>query len=342
MVAGPARGTISSGFVVPAVDCLRIRGVDVDEVLSLAGIPAGLLSSLSPFRVTAKQYSALWKLVIHHLDDEFFGQDSRRMKPGSFALMARAAAQCESLEKALNLLKHFFNVYLDDLSLQVQADPRRLRLSIVQSSAIACKPFAHETLLVMVHGLVCWLVGRRIPIVDAAFGYAQPEHFSEYYVLFGTQIAFSRPSTYLEFDIGVRDFAIVQTPASLKEFLRGAPENILVKYKNKTGLTARIRNALKASLPGALPNAVTMSRRVHMTISTLTRRLRAEGHSYRSVKDELRRDLAFKFLLSSDKSLPEIASSLGYLDVSSFHRAFQKWTGDSPASFRINGRWWGP
>ena len=330
-------GTISLGFVRPVVECLRAGEVDVDGVLRLAGIPSELLTSNS-LRVTARQYSALWKLVIEHLDDEFFGQDSRRMKAGSFALMARSATHCANLGEALKVVQRFFGIFLDDLGVGLSAELGESRISIAQLAQGPCKAFAHETLLVMVLGLGCWLVGRRILISSASFAFTKPAHFSEYEAIFGSRLAFEQPVTRIQFSSSYLKLPVIQSAATLKQFLREAPENILVKYKNKTGLTATIRKHIKANLPHALPTAALISRRLHMTQSTLARRLRSEGHTYQSIKNDVRRELAVKYLTDTSKGVRAIATALGFLDRTSFHRAFLKWTGDSPSAYRLSSR----
>lgn len=73
-----------------------------------------------------------------------------------------------------------------------------------------------------------------------------------------------------------------------------------------------------------------------MSISsrTLARRLAESGTSFRAVRDWVRRDIAIRRLVAED-SIGEIAYDLGFADRSSFHRAFKRWTGYTPAEFQI-------
>jgi len=74
--------------------------------------------------------------------------------------------------------------------------------------------------------------------------------------------------------------------------------------------------------------------RLGTTPATLRRRLRSEGQSFASVKDELRGALAQSLLRADTLSVAEIAIELGFTEPSAFHRAFRKWTGTSPGAFR--------
>ena len=329
-----AKGTIAIYFVRAVAAAVAARGVDAGPLLLDAGIQPALLDAPQS-RVSAAQYSALWRLVIRLLDDEFFGQDSRRMKAGSFALLCRSVVHCSTLRSSLNRATRFFNVLLDDISLELSERDGRARLALSQHPPER-EPvvFAHETLLVMAHGLACWLVGRRIPIVTAAFAFAQPSHSAEYPALFGSVLRFGQPRTMLEFESRLLDLPVVQNERSAKEFLRMAPENILVKYKNTQSLAARIRRRLRQVLPDELPELDTIARELNTAPATLRRRLKTEGQSYQTIKDDLRRDLAISYLSATQMSVAEVAHELGFLDTSAFHRAFRKWTHSSPGAYR--------
>jgi AraC-like DNA-binding protein len=178
------------------------------------------------------------------------------------------------------------------------------------------------------------LVGRRIPLLRADFSYAEPPHSAEYRLMYCADLRFGRPNTAISFDAAYLDLPIVQNERSIKDFLRTAPESILVKYKNGSSLSARVRRRLRQFLPGEVPDFDGLADDLNMTPATLRRRLREEGMSYQSIKDELRRDLAIGYLSHSGRTVMDIALELGFSERSAFHRAFRKWTGASPGEFR--------
>ncbi len=327
------KGTISIYFVRSVVDAVRARGLQAEPLLHEAGISLELLE-VPQARVSPQHYSALWRRVIECLDDEFFGQDSRRMKSGSFALMVRSVVHCSNLRTGLERAARFLSVYLDDVLVEIGEAGDEAQLTLRQCP-VTRPPlvFAHETLLVMVYGLACWLIGRRIPVLAAEFAYPRPPHSPEYAALFSSTLRFGQPLTQLLFDASLLDLPIVQSERTAKDFLRIAPENILLKYKNTQSLTARIRRRMRQR-PDEIPELDTMAREMNTAPATLRRKLKAEGQSYQAIKDEVRRDLAITYLSSTDKSIGEIALELGFLEPSAFHRAFRKWAHTSPGAYR--------
>jgi AraC-like DNA-binding protein len=332
-VRASAKGTIAISFVRAAVEAARAHGLAPAQLLAPAGIHPSLLK-IDASRVSAEQYAGLWRTYIERLGDEFFGQDARRMKPGSFALLCRSVVHCKSLEAALQHAARFFDVILDEHGLALSRAGARARLTLLQPEGAPARPFGHETLLVIVHGLACWLVGRRIPILAAAFAYPEPLHSGEYPDLFVAQPRFDAPATMLEFPATVLDLPIVQSEDSAKEFLRQAPANILLKYKSTQSLSARIRRRLRQILPDDLPDLESMARELNTAPATLRRKLKAEGQTYQAIKDDLRRDLAISYLSATQLPIRDIALSLGFLEPSAFHRAFRKWARTSPGAYR--------
>src|SRR5208283_495223 len=285
-------------------------------------------------RVSAKQFGALWRLVAQILDDEFFGQDSRRMKVGSFAMLCHAVVNCENLSQALERSLRFYGLIFDDTALSLEVEPPKARIVLRERRVGVPRVFAHETLLMLLHGVACWLVGRRTAIERAHFAYPEPAHSAEYRLMYSGNLAFDRGETSIEFDARCLRLPVVQDERSVEEFLRRAPENILLKYKNTDSLGARIRRRLRQSLPAELPEFEALAGEMHMTPVTMRRRLHEEGATYQAIKDQLRRDLAIDYLKHSRRSVLDIALQLGFRERSAFHRAFRKWTGASPGEFR--------
>jgi AraC-like DNA-binding protein len=71
-----------------------------------------------------------------------------------------------------------------------------------------------------------------------------------------------------------------------------------------------------------------------MSPRTLQRRLAGERTSYQALVREVREDLARAYLAESRLAISEIAFVLSFSDVSTFHRAFRRWTRQTPLAYR--------
>ena len=79
-----------------------------------------------------------------------------------------------------------------------------------------------------------------------------------------------------------------------------------------------------------------MNRTVKISGRTLQRRLSERGYSFQTLVDESRRQLAEQLLQQTDYSLAEVAFMTGFSEQSAFTRAFKRWAGQTPRSFRLN------
>ncbi|WP_245586222.1 AraC family transcriptional regulator [Solimonas soli] len=332
---GPYGGSVAIAFVREALDGVVRRGLDPLPLLRGAGIDAALLDQ-DEARVPADAFGSLWLEIARALDDEFFGLDTRRLKVGSFATLTHLTLHTRTLHEALSRGARLLNLLLDDTRIEfaVTGELVELRFVVLRDAGQARRRFAHETLFVMLHGLLCWLIGRRISVRTARFAYAQPPWWREYIAVYAGDVGFDAPQTVFTFAALELAAPVVQTERSAKEFLQRAPRNFIVKYQNPKSLSARIRRRLRSEPPERWPDFATLAGEFRASVSTLRRRLDDEGQSFRGIRDALRRDLAIRQLTRSSQTIVEIAQSLGFAEPSAFHRAFRQWTGVSPGDYR--------
>jgi AraC-like DNA-binding protein len=331
------KDTVSMYFVGAAV--ARLSDVVRERVLSTAGIPPELLA-VPHARVTAESFAALWLAVARELDDEFFGLDARRMKVGSFALLCHAVLNSQNLDRAMKQTLRGLALFLDQVSGDLRLEDEQAVISITNRIVDApSRRFADETFLVMVHGLMCWLAGKRIPLSVAEFAHPRPPYAHEYTVMYSQHLRFGAQCTAIRFDARLLSMPVVQTAATLKQFLRTAPQSVFLKYKNEDSWTARLRRRLRDNIGAPdWPLLDDIAQEFHVAPTTLRRRLIAEGTSYQGIKDELRRDAAIHHLCNSALSIADIGSLLGFQEPSAFHRAFKKWSGAQPGEYRLRQR----
>ncbi|MDQ0322518.1 AraC-like DNA-binding protein [Pararhizobium capsulatum DSM 1112] len=322
---------ISPSFVEEALDSLRRAGKPVVPLLARLGLPAHIDRSIS-----AETYGALWLAVAAELDDEFFGMGARPMRSGSFTLLCHCILHAPTLEHALRRALRFLDVVLDDPRGELVMREGTAEI-LLRDGGGPRSAFAYRTYWILLHGIACWLVGRRIPIRRVDFRCAEPSQGADYRLFFGAPVQFGADVSRLTFDRAVLKLPVARSEQALKQFLRGAPANILVRYRYDAGLAAAVRRRLRQTSPISWASFEALAAQMRMSTSTLRHRLQAENQNYAGIKDDIRRDLAIDRLLNGGGSISEIATDLGFSEPSAFYRAFRKWTGKSPAQFRKEG-----
>jgi AraC-like DNA-binding protein len=95
-----------------------------------------------------------------------------------------------------------------------------------------------------------------------------------------------------------------------------------------------LRQVLRSELFRDTCTAATIAQLFSMHRRTLHRHLQAEGHTFRQVADAVRFELACELLENTDMALSQLAAALQYSELSAFTRAFRRWSGQAPSSWR--------
>ena len=320
-------------FVHIMLHALRDQPQRAAALLLQAGIDPAVLDDSSA-RVPATAFARLWLILIEALDDEFFQLDSHGMPLGSFALICRGLIQEPNLEKALRQCLNYFSLFLGDLRGTLGVRGQRAVISVhSRIDDPQRRVYAEETLLVLVISLLCWLGGRRIAIDRTELTDARMR-LEDDALLWGPNLQLGAGRTEVEFAADYLKLPVVQDLGALKTFLRSAPQGLVVRWRNQNGLAARVYRHLRRTEYDQWPTLLALAGQMGASPSSFRRQLEREGCSFQQIKDEVRRAMAFECLRDSDLSVAEIAAQTGFQEPSAFHRAFKKWTGESPGSYR--------
>ncbi|WP_256856452.1 AraC family transcriptional regulator [Variovorax sp. KK3] len=290
-------------------------------------------------RVTAEQYHTLFRLLMDRLDDECLGLLSRRLKRGSLAMLVRAAAGAPTLQAAIRRVAHIFRLLQDDVTLQpVRAgdganELAGLAIRLVDPAARTYEPFLHELLLRILWRLCAWLVGGQLPAARFDFAFNSPSYASQYGKVFPATLHFGCKESAFWFAAGRLADPIRRDDAAVRAFLADAQAQMIVPRRGNDAVGARVREHLQRTMP-AWPDLGATAGAMSMSASTLQRKLAAEGTSFQSLKDELRRDMAIVRLNTSSVPLAQLAYDLGFADSPAFQRAFKGWTGSAAGAYR--------
>jgi hypothetical protein len=196
----------------------------------------------SSSRFPPTRYGALWLAIAAELDDEFFGMGARPMRSGSFTLLCHCVLHAPTLGHALRRALRFLDVVLDDPRGELVVRDGLAEIELGDAGAPR-SAFAYRTYWIILHGIICWLVGRRIPIRLVDFRCAEPRRAPTTGFSSARRCVFTshQPSRLRQRPAEPADFA---QRTALKQFLRAAPANILVRYRYDAGIAAAVRRRL--------------------------------------------------------------------------------------------------
>ena len=95
-----------------------------------------------------------------------------------------------------------------------------------------------------------------------------------------------------------------------------------------------VRQHMARSCYDYKPKLTDVAQRMHLSPRTLQRKLQDNARTFKAVRDETRRLGALSHLRNEALAIGEVAFLCGYSTNASFHRAFKRWTGLTPAAYR--------
>jgi AraC-like DNA-binding protein len=110
-------------------------------------------------------------------------------------------------------------------------------------------------------------------------------------------------------------------------------DDLLNDLESRIGIAGTIRAHLLRNITNP-PTLAAIAKLLEVSDRSLRRQLRERGISFRGLLDELRMQIALKYLRTTKLANEDIALALGFSDATNFRRAFRRWTNKSPSEIR--------
>ncbi|SMO44490.1 AraC family transcriptional regulator [Paracoccus laeviglucosivorans] len=326
----PHRREIPAAFVHAILRAYAVRALDCCPALHHAGIkPADLAGGW----VGLQPFEDLSEYAMRDLDDEAPGWFSRRLPWGSYGMLLRASLPSPDLSVALRRWCRHHNLLTEDIRVETGLDKGRAYVRIHQTTDLGqAQEFALVSVLRNVHGISCWLADSRIPIEQADFPFARPDHHAAYDRMFGGRVTFGAGFAQIAFDAGYLALPVLRDDQALRQRLQAAIPLMARQYRQDRLLSQRIQRLFERDASSM--DMGRLAAELGISPRSLQRHLQDEGTSLIALKSRARARLAQELLLRRDLPIKRVAHMVGYRSESSFSRAFRSWTGLTPLEYR--------
>ena len=310
-------------------------GIEAAPLLRQVGIDARQ-TELSGSRLSRDAVMRLWELAATATGDPSIGLTiGSRVRATTFYALGVAFMTSETLAKSLELLCRYYRVIVTvPLQLELVHIESRSELRITYTDPrFPLPPIPFDSFIASIIGLCRIATTPAFQPLEVRLAFADNNRGRDYEALFNAPIIFAADVNAMVFDRAVLDQPL---PGRSHDLLR-VSDRVIENYLealSPDAVSTEVRRLLLSMLPAGAVSQETVARRLHMSKSTLHRRLREENTSYQEVASSTRQALAIDYVSDSDHSLAYIAFLLGFSDQSNFSRAFRRWTGMSPKAYR--------
>ena len=316
-----------------AVAHLERRGINPGALLASSGLSMSALESRK--RIKVKSVIDFLEHVSRALEDDWLGLTlASDFDLREIGMLYYVAASSERFGDALKRLERYVRLADEALVLRiVQGSGCRVELSYVGVPRHTDRHLM-ESLAVTLLRLCRQLVGKKIVPSSASFVHHRSDG-RRMERIFGCEVSFDAYEDTISFDAGVMDLPLVGYDPYLNDLMvKSCEEAIAARASNVSPFRTEVENTIAPLLPHGEAQTKTVARMLGVSERTFARRLAAEGLSFGEILDQMRRDLAVRYLEEEDLQAAQIAWQLGFQHPSAFSHACRRWTGKSPSEFR--------
>lgn len=327
--------TVSLRWVIPF---MRVTGAAPEDIQILVREGITLKDFANPdTRVRHTASMELLAATVKRLNDPLLGiKAGERWEPGDFDALEYAARSCPTLRDAIICgARYMYLMHGAQESVLVEEGERSM-WELRVTDQVEQLPQANDFALVS-----SVMFGRRYTgilngVKEVHFRHSTPTSMAEYERVFpGSIIKMGARHNALVFARGHLDTPMALAHAGLQAAFDLHASMMLERLKRAEGIAGRVRHLLVEQLRAGDVSMTTVARQLAMSVATLRRRLGEEGTSHSELLDDVRRELAEKYLADMSLAISEVAFLLGFSHVTAFYKAFRRWSqGVTPAEFR--------
>jgi AraC-like DNA-binding protein len=327
--------TVPLMSAAPLVRCVQgLRTLDVDARPALAELGITHLRDLAD-EIPVSLFCDFWQALRRTTGESAFGiRLAQLVRLENYQLFGHLVASSATLGDSILRAVRLIRLVLETarLSFHMEGDHASLLVEPLYPEFTDREMVEFE---VAVIGVVAQqITGRRLEAEQVRFSHEAPRDTRLYEELLGHRVHFGAPHNGYVFDSALLLLPLVRHDTGVVAELERQAEDLLTAERRATQLRLEVRAALAAELRGGSPTIERVAQVLSMHPKTLARRLQAEGSSFRRLLDELRLQLAERYLNQPGLTVEEVAFLLGYSEKSAFHRAFRRWTGRPPRALR--------
>jgi AraC-like DNA-binding protein len=291
-------------------------------------------------RIPFEALMRAWEIAPELVADDAFGLHVGAALPrGALGLIEYCARASATLHEAADRLLRYQRLLHDRARFALSLSETRATLSAWIAGASAPPPrHFQESMVAALLTFARDVTGDDVTPLEVAFQHAAPRATAEHGRVLRGPIRFSAPQCHIVLPRAVLELPLRDADPALARVLDDCAARALARLPPIADGVRLCRELIARQIAAGVPPRVGyIARELALSPRSLQRALGASGWSFRSLVDDVRREVALAMVINGAEQASQIAYRLGYGDASAFHNAFRRWTGHTVAQVRQRG-----
>ena len=329
------RPMISLNAATGLIEAISAARGDPDQILHAVGLDRSTLADPHGFLPCADFVRLLQEAARRTGDDCFGLHFGEQFQPKNIGPLMYVLLNSPTMAVAFDNAVRYLKVHNEAgrVTFTYDATSAYLRQSLVGVAVEDVRQQSEYSMTVALNTLRL-MAGSRWSPREVQFGHRAPAHTAEHVRIFGAPLSFGCETNTLIIERAFIDRHVPAADERLYPILRQYLDRMVKEMPREDRTLASIRQVIGDSMREGDPKLDDVARKVAMSTRTLQRRLKEQGVDFKGLVDDTRRRFSLNYLADSVHTPAEIAYLLGYSEVSAFNRAFKRWTGTTPSSYR--------
>lgn len=313
---------------------LRRRGLDDHSILEGTSIDDAVLADMRS-TISMAEWAVVLTRAVDLSGDQTFGLAmGENFSQSKLQVIGQLISSCKTLREAFAMFSRYSTLVGNNVqwALEEHGDWAYLFCDPNIEHPVATR-VAFEAWLGIIHRIGrAFLCTDQDPAAEVWFKHPAPEYAAEYERVFQCRVLFNQPRYAI---VGSREYLDRVQPLgddTVREVLTSSAE-ILLREREADGIAERVRGLLRFEEDIQAIEVRRIAQHCGLNVRALRRRFSVEGVSLSSLLDEARLRIAQRELRKPGVSIKEAAYALGFSEASAFHRAFKRWSGQTPAQY---------
>ena len=276
----------------------------------------------------------LWRKASDVIADPCFGLNAAKVwHPSNFGALGYAMLASNTLRTSLERMVRYLSFLSDEDFMKLDETPEGLRLTLVLSHRNVDKSEQNDAALAVTLSMCRMNYIEELAPVSVTLAHPKPSCSYRYFEFYRSPVLFEAPLYSFTLPIEAVDRLLPGSNPQLAEL----NDQVMIQYLAKLDrdhITQEVKATIIDQLPSGSVTDETVARTLYMSSRKLQRQLQRAGTTFNALLNDIRQDLARKYLRQENTSITEIAFLLGFSESSAFSRAFKRWMGVSPAKYR--------